>query len=327
MLFQLCIVIIDRFNQAIIVEQSLQSIEDRMSHAELLSNLCGVLTSLERQLGKKILPYSGQIANILVQLLNTAERHPTVVEDVLLVAGALMTAIEEEFEPFADHFVPFLYPTLKNHQEYQVYQVAVAVVGDVCRALGVGALKYCDGFVTVLLENLSSSELDQMVKPALLSCFGDIALAIGGSFEKYLDVTMKFLEEAATVHRTAVKSVESRKLIKKIHSALLEAYIGIVQGLRHGGKSQLLLPYTKGMMSFLYSVYISRDKTDTMLRNTIGLLGDLGETFIKGDIKLMLGDSWVRACVREGRESEETSFATKETSRWAKEILRIASKP
>jgi importin subunit beta-1 len=46
------------------------------------------------------------------------------------------------------------------------------------------------------------------VKPAVLSCFGDIALAIGGRFEVYLDLSMAVLVQAAGMRVAAVCDID-----------------------------------------------------------------------------------------------------------------------
>jgi len=56
----------------------------------------------------------------------------------------------------------------------------------------------------VLLENLQSDVLNRNVKIVILSCFGDIALAIGPSFEPYLDATMTVLTQAGAVEPNPV---------------------------------------------------------------------------------------------------------------------------
>ena len=58
--------------------------------------------------------------------------------------------------------------------------MTVGVVGDLCRALDLKILPFCDGVVYQLLQNLQSTTLHRSVKPPILSCFGDLALAVGG---------------------------------------------------------------------------------------------------------------------------------------------------
>lgn len=41
-----------------------------------------------------------------------------------------------------------------------------------------------------------SDKVERMVKPAVLSCFGDVALAIGPNFNRYYDYVMTMLAMA-----------------------------------------------------------------------------------------------------------------------------------
>ena len=77
-------------------------------------------------------------------------------------------------------------------------------MGDVCRALGDDVAQYCDGFMNALYENLRNPTVSRSVKIAVLSCFGDIAMAIGGAFEPYLDATMSVLQQAGALAADSV---------------------------------------------------------------------------------------------------------------------------
>ena len=65
-------------------------------------------------------------------------------------------------------------------------QVTVGVLGDVCRAVDHQILPYCDSVMHILLASLQSPTVSRDLKPQILSAFGDIALALGDRFEKYL---------------------------------------------------------------------------------------------------------------------------------------------
>lgn len=82
--------------------------------------------------------------------------------------------------------------------------MAVGVIGDISRAIGEQSAAYANDFMTVLLENLQSEILDRDTKISILSCFGDIALAIGPAFEPYLNTTMDVLRQAGSVEPNPV---------------------------------------------------------------------------------------------------------------------------
>ena len=88
----------------------------------------------------------------------------------------------------------------------QVCHTAVGLVGDICRALSDGVRPYCDEIMTILLEDLSNNDVHRMVKPQILSVFGDVALAIGLDFQKYLEVALQMLMQASQIPVDRVRS-------------------------------------------------------------------------------------------------------------------------
>lgn len=83
------------------------------------------------------------------------------------------------------------------------------MVGDISRALGRDMLPLCDEIMTVLLSNLSDASVHRSVKPHILEVFGDIALAIGGEFKKYLTVVLQTLQQASSAQVDKVSSTLS----------------------------------------------------------------------------------------------------------------------
>lgn len=102
--------------------------------------------------------------------------------------------------------MPYLSAALQAQEETQLCSIAVGLIGDICRALGPQSVQYCDSFMNSLLTNLSSESLNRSVKPPILSCFGDIALAIGPAFRPYVETTMQMLDQAGQMRVDPVSS-------------------------------------------------------------------------------------------------------------------------
>ena len=171
-----------------------------------LSNLCySPRQSVIRKLGGGIQPLADRIMTLVLQLIQSAGKTSTILEDAFLVVGSLSAAIEVKFAPYIPAFLPFLYPALKAYDDMQLCTVAVGIIGDITRALGDQTEQYAQAFVTVLLENLSSEVLNRNVKISILACFGDIALAIGSKFEPYLETAMTVLRQAAALQANPVR--------------------------------------------------------------------------------------------------------------------------
>ena len=146
-----------------------------------------------------------------------------------MAMGAVASTIDHGFEKYIGELFPFLLKGLRNYVEWQVCSAAVGTTGDICRALEIQILPYCDDIICCLLEDLQNPALNRQVKPAVLSCFGDIALAIGANFIKYLPSTFQMLDQAA---RTKLSSDDDELIeyLSSLREGILEAYIGITQG-------------------------------------------------------------------------------------------------
>jgi len=147
--------------------------------------------------------------SLLLRLVDTAGKQSPVVEDAFLAIGAMTSALDAAFHPYLASFSPYLANALGSHEEYQLCSIAVGLVGDICRALGSQSLPYCQGFMEVLLTALQSPVLHRSVKPPILSCFGDVALAVGPSFEPFLETTMNVLQQAGAMRADPVSHTVS----------------------------------------------------------------------------------------------------------------------
>jgi importin subunit beta-1 len=200
--------------------------------------------------------------------------------------------------------------------------IAVGTVGDLCRALNDKMVDYTDNILHLLVVNLQSNVLHRNVKPVILSAFGDIALAIGGHFDKYLAGVMNILQQAATSTQQQTMDYEMIDYFLQLREGILEAYVGIVQGLKGDNKGPLLMEFVPGVFGFLQVCYNDPEKNETIVRSMLGLLGDLAEALPAGQLKPIYQSTWIDSLLREAKTGHYTSNPTREVAKWAREMIK-----
>ncbi|XP_058095846.1 importin subunit beta-1-like isoform X2 [Magnolia sinica] len=278
---QLVPVIMMELNQTIDAQKL--SSEEREKQNELQGLLCGCLQVIIQKLGGSeatkhiVIRYADQMMSLFMQVF--ACRNATVHEEAMLAIGALAYSTGADFSKYMLKFYPYLEIGLQNFEEYQVCSITVGVIGDLCRALEEKILPYCDGIMIQLLKDLSSNQLHRSVKPPIFSCFGDIALAIGENFGKYLIYAMPMLQSAGELSAPASGvDDEVSDYTNVLRNGILEAYSGIFQGFKNSPKTQLLMPYAPHILQFLDSLYMAKDMDAVVTKTAIGVLGDLADT-------------------------------------------------
>ncbi|KAJ8074787.1 karyopherin Kap95 [Marasmius tenuissimus] len=315
------VAILQRMEQLLGMQNQILGMDDRNNWNELQSNFCSVIICVIRKLGAGIQPLADRIMTLVLQLIQTAGKTSTVLEDAFLVVGSLASALEANFAPYISAFLPFLYPALKAHEDTQLCTVAVGIIGDISRALGEQSYQYASPFMTVLLENLQSEVLNRNVKIVVLSCFGDIALAIGPGFEPYLDTTMNVLRQAGAVEPNPL-DYDLVDYVAQLREGILEAYTGIVTGFKKSDKAQLLVSYAPGIMDLIHRCLADDERSDSLAKLCYGLLGDLADAFPGGQLKQLFLQNWVAS---ELKSRVRMSADAKKTMRWAREMVKQAT--
>ncbi|KAL6780085.1 IPB1 [Auxenochlorella protothecoides x Auxenochlorella symbiontica] len=202
--------------------------------------LCGVLQVLLQRLsdddgGRAAAAQAADaVAGALLGVF--ACRAGTVHEEAMLAMGALTYATGRGFGKYLEAFFPVLHRGLVQHQEVQVCQVSVGVLGDVCRAVEEGLAPYADRAMSAVLTNLGDGGVDRSLKPALLSALGDVALALGDGFEPYLGHVAAVLQgsmalSAQLAGAGAGGEEELGEYNNALRHGILEAWAGMLNGL------------------------------------------------------------------------------------------------
>lgn len=73
------------------------------------------------------------------------------------------------------------------------------------------------------------------------------------------------------------------------------------------------------IFAFLQIAATDADRTEVIVRNTVGLIGDLASEFQKGEIKNELQADWVSEAIKAAR-TRSTFNDVKNMAKWAKEV-------
>jgi importin subunit beta-1 len=303
---------------------------ERQENEDLQGLLCGTLMVITQKLGEGIGNYADKMMSAYLKVIHGTMNHPDpstnyVHEDALMAIGSLANVLGPHFEKHMKDFHQILYAALTNWQDYQVCNIAVGVVGDVARAIGIKLIPYSEKLVSLLLSNVQNPNLDKSVKPSILSCFGDIALAVCGYFEKWVPIVMNMLQQASTM-ATSIRLDQTDDLdlidyFNQLREGIFEAYTGIIQGLRTDRKADILLPYVPTMMGLVSFVWADQLKNGNITRSAIGLLGDLAHS-LGPKIRQYLEQDFVRLLINSA--IQDPNQLTQSVAFWAKDMITKA---
>eukprot|EP01089_Gocevia_fonbrunei_P015548 TRINITY_DN456_c0_g1_i1.p1 TRINITY_DN456_c0_g1~~TRINITY_DN456_c0_g1_i1.p1 ORF type:complete len:855 (-),score=233.22 TRINITY_DN456_c0_g1_i1:89-2653(-) len=289
---------------------------DKETLCELQGHLCGALRACTLALNGSIKNFADRMMECFLHVFET--KTASVHEEALMAVGSVANAVDADFIRYMNSFHKWLEFALGNWEEHQVCSVAVGVVGDICRAIGEQMINYSDGVITLLLDNLRNPNINRDVKPPILACFGDIALAIGGKFDKYLSVVMSMLQQASGTVVKDMSDYDFVDYVNQLREDIFEAYTSIIQGLRTDNKADLFLPYVEQVLTFVDRVWNDNSRNDAVTRGAVGVLGDLGHS-LGGKVRNYLHNPLVNAIINETLSS--SNHQTKDVANWAKGVI------
>lgn len=345
------IVILERLNQVMQMETHISNHSDRHQFNDLQSLLCATLQSVLRKVREEDAPQISDaiMTALLTMFSSSAGKSGGVQEDAFLAVSTLVELLGIQFVKYMPAFKDFLIMGLKNHQEYQVCCASVGLTGDICRALKHMMVPYCDEIMSVLMNDLAEPNLHRSVKPQILSAFGDMALSIGTDFLKYLNVVLDMLRAASNLQVRMTKltyfrrgaitkaflilqvdptSLDMNEYIHELRESVLEAYTGIIQGLK--GVEQTanndvyhMEPHLMHIIGFIKRIAQEGEVSDSMMASAAGVIGDLCSSF-GPRLYPILDDVIITQFLAEGKRSK--GQRTKMLCTWAaKEIKKINS--
>lgn len=151
-------------------------------------------------------------------------------------------------------------------------------------------------------------------------------MAIGPNFAKYFEVVIATLNQASvtTVDKSDYDMVD---YLNELREGCLEAYIGIIQGLKGStegpnptpGRLDLVEPYIPHIVSFIEIIATDADHTENNVSNACGLVGDICSAF-GAQLHSLLEKQGINELLQEGRRCK--THKTKQVASWATKEMR-----
>jgi len=292
---------------------------DKLKKEQTQGLLCAVFQALYRKLDKAtVAPHTDTVMQQLLRVLQT--KNANCHEECFPAISAISDVMEADFAKYMNALQPFLIEGLRNFQAYQVCIVAVGTVGDISRNIESQIQPYCDAIMNALIESLKDPTIHRSVKPPVLICFGDIAMAIGAAYQPYLQFSMMLLMQASNT-RVPEDDDDLIEYFNLLRESILEAYVGIVQGLRDGNLLNQFVQYVPSVLQFLEELANDPNRDDFVLNKAIGLVGDLAQA-LGPQIRDQINKQFVAKLLSDGMASGDPSMA--EMSSWASQVVSQA---
>ena len=165
--------------------------------------------------------------------------------------------------------------------------------------------------------------LNRNVKPPILSCFGDIALAVGPAFEKYVGYVVPMLQSAQQLSLQTPKDDEEMiDYNNMVRNGIFEAYAGLLQGFKDDkSKVETLKSHAVYVLQFIAEVAKDGDRDEAVTRAMVGVMGDMADT-MDGVGELFKQHTFWVELIREC-EDQYQDQQLRDTAQWAKGKIQM----
>lgn len=271
--------------------------EEKEEQVLIISCICGALQALVTRLGQAI----GNQMDTLMTLLLSLLKHGGFGDEVFLVIASIITVTGSSFERYIRPFSQFLYQGLTNFKEEQICLTCVTILVDLCTNMEEKIEPFCNDIMKILLSDLQNPQLGKTVKVEIISVFGDIALAIGPKFERFLSYVAQVLKQASDA-QVDPKNEELVQYIYTLREKVLSAYVGILSGFK--SSPQPLIPYIDPLLSFLKRIGSEEDIDTEIFTHAVSIVGDLSHMY-GAKIKQFLANDIIIGMVDRAKKSKD----------------------
>lgn len=309
--------VLSRLEATIAMQQQVFSVEGRSALEELQINILSLLTTVIRRMSSQVEGAADKLMTMFIKLLDAQQPNALIEEDIFIAISAVCSAVGLNFLKYMDLFMPYLTKALGN-VESPTCNTAVGLVADLAQAFGQSIIPYLNGLMEILGANLNNPSVKRDLKPAIVSCFGDIASVLGENFLPYMPVVIQICTELTNL-TPEDNSYDSMDYVNTVKEAVLDCYVGIVSSL--GAHPDTLFNILGPIFQLIEQIAgdVELATNESTARSAVGLLGDIAAMYPDGQLKEFYLQDWITWFIKKTRSNSTFSQQTKDAARWARD--------
>ena len=252
-----------------------------LENRETQSYLCRIIGCAIQKYGKKISVFFMEktidtLSQITFDLENNSDYF--LQEEILSCIGAIVQSnkIKNLFK--LREWIDFLIYCIENTENNEISIMAIGVMGDLCRTIDKEIQPFIEKIIDLMIDKLNKDNIYQKIKPAIITCIGDIALT--HEFRsKYFNIIIESFRKIIESKQQIFLEKDSDNLENnlKIKESIVEGLTSIIQGVQNYNQylnKASSFENLKWISNFIYDS-MCKDRILIILKNCIGLIGDL----------------------------------------------------
>ncbi|KAI5172527.1 importin subunit beta-1 [Nematocida sp. LUAm3] len=233
------------------------------ANEELLSAHMGILQTCIRKVKASAQRVSPEVIEICVYIIER-EGWLGLYTDAYLLLGALADTLAVDFVNFAEYIMPYALRDLQRicmdagrEEGFNIFTTAlITFIGSSASAMHLGFSLYVDHIMPLLIQAVNTIHLPREAKVASVSTFADISLAVGKSFNKYIE---SMLQIAISI--ISLKKIEEDiSFIVMLQDSLLDLLSCIIQA--SDGKNSLVIDNISIILEIIKQIVV--ETTDAL---------------------------------------------------------------
>lgn len=255
-----------------------------------------VLQTITKRIGGDVTPFAEDMYTKFIKIFETRK---AIVDEAMNAISTLFSECPKIIPHVINQFTNYFLGAIQNYSETSVLKSGLICLGAMCDTLEQNIYLFdkgnlCNHIIGNLTRHLQNPDVDQDLRPLIITSFADLALAIGPHYTNYFSHTMNVLSAASDITIDSNETSEDFvDYVIALREAILEAYPPVLDSLVEAGNPSDFVPHLAKLILFMQSLWNETQyRTRSIVSSMIGIIGDI----LKHVVPVMNKEDIARLC-------------------------------